>query len=548
MVDTSILDGIQGVNEPQLTTEDVYKSPASGLSPAEQDAYSDYINKYNPTMPQLRTQDYYPTIGEPINQGNFSGSWKGGSISAAQYAPSGAIVPIGMFAARDEAIQKAALAKAKDVSDFRKGLKTKAPISKLTGINEDLTNEYFKYIDDSWSKTLKATNNDPNKAKYMLENDVEFQKGLKSFQDLKATGDATFNKIADVQDRIAKNKMIVSPQLNDAMKNVQKALNPKSPEFKNLSQYVLQMDAEREFSDALNETLRGIQMQQDASAGIDINDPDYIKEYESTSKYYTPESIQYATEALKDIYSNSGIYSPEEVDSRVKAAMAAVQKTKKVSAKAGPSGAGGVELIDAKDISKEPVSLLGAVKRTEGAEAREGNFSAYEHLTLKKPVSIVIPGGADVTDMNTGEKSTNKSVRNAKVGTIFNAYTYKGQLVDDEFVKREDIKGLAKVTPMVSVIFTEKDAEGKTFETSGIVPLNQVKNAMLGKKNQNKETIDYYEKSAQEREQSLKKGKASVTETQSKGGGYSINGKNYTLQELKNLGYTEEQVAPYKVK
>jgi len=70
MVDTSILDGIQGVNEPQLTTEDVYKSPASGLSPAEQDAYSDYINKYNPTMPQLKPQDYYPALGEPINVGS----------------------------------------------------------------------------------------------------------------------------------------------------------------------------------------------------------------------------------------------------------------------------------------------------------------------------------------------------------------------------------------------------------------------------------------------------------------------------------------------
>jgi hypothetical protein len=128
MPDTSILDNIQGVNEPQLTTEDVYKSPASGLSPVEQDAYNDYMAQYNPATPQLRTQDYYPTLGDTTIQKPFSVSWKGGSISASSIAPSGAIVPIGMFAARDKAIQDAALAKAKDVADFRKGLKTKAPI------------------------------------------------------------------------------------------------------------------------------------------------------------------------------------------------------------------------------------------------------------------------------------------------------------------------------------------------------------------------------------------------------------------------------------
>lgn len=556
-VDTSIFDNIKGAATPTLNVEDIKNSPSYALSPAEQEMFQRQQSSVPTSTGALNPTDYYPTLHSPINVGNYSGSVIG---STTLFAPEGALVPIGMMDVRDAAIQKAALQKAKDVQDFQASLKANAPTSKLTGINEDLTSSYFNHIESSWNKALNENNGDPYKATFALKNNLDFQRKLKSYHDLKSTGDAVIDKIANIQNRMATGE-VVSPELAYSMKKVQESMNPDSPEFKNLSENIFKMDAEQELGSTINKLAKDIVMQQDASAGIDVNDPEYIKEHESTTKYFRPEHKEYLKQALKAIYPNSSLYSPEKLDKAAEDFTSAIVKTSKVSAsqKRAP-GAGEVEDLNVADISKEPVSLLGAVsvgqyddktqKYIETGGKREGNFSALDHMTFKKPVDVVIPAGADITNPETGEKSTAKNVRNATIGSVFNAYTTpNGQMVDDEIVKDPKLKKALKVVPMVSVMFKEKDADGNDVTTSGMVPMKDVENALKGKSGQNTKVIDEYKTRAKTHESNLKgKGNAIVTETQSKGGMYSIQGKTYSLSDLQKMGYTEEQVAPYKMK
>lgn len=543
MPDLSIFNNIKGAANPTLNVEDVKDSPSYQLSPSEQQMFNQQQSKYPTSTGALDPTDYYPTLHSPINVGNYSGSVIG---STSLFAPEGALVPIGMMDARDAAIQKAALQKAKEVQDFQDKLKANVPKSKLTGINEDLTNSYLSYIDASWQKALRDNGGDANKAAFVLKNNPDFNKKLQSYHNIKLTGDATFDKIADVQDRMSKGE-VISPELQQYMEKVQESMNPDSPEFKNLSENIFKMDAEQELGSTINKIAKDIVMQQDANAGIDVNDPEYIKEHESTTKYFRPEHKQYLKDALKAIYPNSRLYSPERLDKAAEDFTSAIVKTSKVGAtqKRAP-GAGEVEDLNVADISQEKGSLLGAVAQ-EGGQKREGNFTQLDGLTFKKPVDVVIPAGADVTDMSTGKKRTDKAVRNATIGGIYNAYTYKGQIVDDEFMKDPTKAKLVKVVPMVTAIFKEKDGDGKEIETTGHLPLEQVKNSLRGKRNQNDKVLDEYFNRAKEKTSALQKsGSAPVTETQSKVFLHH-KGVNYTKAQVeetaKQYGYTAEEYA-----
>lgn len=544
-LDPSILNNIKGAAAPTLNVEDVQSAPSYGLSPAEQEAFNQFqSSKYPTSTGALDATDYYPGMNTPINVGNYSGSVIG---STTLFAPGGALVPLGMMDARDAAIQKAALQKAKDVEDFRAKLQTNAPKTKLAGIREDLTNDYFKHLDNSWQKALAENGGDAQKAAYALQNNIEFQRKTKSFHDLGQRGDDVISKLADIQDRMAKGE-VVSPELAHSMKMVQESMNPRSQNFKNLSENIFKMDAEQELGATMNKLAKELTMQQDAASGVDINNPDYIKTLETTKKYFRPEQKQYLEEALNNIYAGSGIYSPERLKKAVNDFTSATQRTENVSVQQTNEAGKGVEDLDVKDMSKEPVSLLGMVQRAPfkgtkqvGAvnEKRLGNFTALDHMTFKKPVPVVIAANADVTDMSTGEKSKNTSVTNAVIGGVFNTYTYKGQMVDNQFASDHKLKSLIKVTPMVSVIFNKKDKKGNNIEVSGMVPLSEVENALKGKRNQNQKVIDEYKSRAVEHEKKIKSTEpVPVVESAPKENGsgtfYELQGQKLSESDIKN--------------
>lgn len=522
-VDFALLDKLQGnPNPPQVTVDDINNSPAVGMSPAEQDAYNEYQKQYQAAPEALKSSDYFPGMNEPINVGGYSGNIIG---STTLFAPGGALVPFGMMDARDAAVHKAALAKAKDVQDFRAKLKANPPTSKLTGINEDLTNSYFGYIDNEYKKALQKSGGDANKATFLLNQDQNFQKGLNSYHDLKANGDAVFNHLAEVDERI-KNGDVVSEEYKEAARKAVSSMDPTSPDFKNFSQNFLRLGAEREFMKTFNEVTKGVVASELAKAGIDESNPDYLRIVESKVKSLGEDQKEAIVQGMNDIYRGSSIY--KDVPQRIKKLLNYRIEDKKVSVHNKRVNEGDMEQLNLTDISNESGKLNGIVAGTgtpakdkdgniiptkPGDFNRQGSFTQMDGLTLKKPQPVVIPGGADVTDMTTGRKSTNNAVKEATIGGIYNAYTYNGQIVDDEFMKQEiqtkDGKKIpasrfVTVTPMVTAIFKEKDTNGNEIETTGHVPLEQVKNSLRGRRNENDKVIEEYFKRAKEKTAALK--------------------------------------------
>lgn len=541
----------QGGQSP-VTVEDI-DNYNFGLSPEQEQEYKASKSNMNPIHNPLSVGDYYPNINDPIGVGQFSGSWQGGSLSATQYVPGGAVVPIGMFDARDAAIQKAAMMKAKDVEDWKKK-NAVAPTSKLTNINENISKEFFKHQDTAWKQALKASGGDANKAKFMLENSQDYQAKNKSFYDQAKMGDAIVAQDIQLENDVKTGKKVLTPAMLEARKRLHAATNPESDEFKNFSNAYNAYVAVDEFNNAYNTVLDKLTKEQLASAGINDQNPEYWTEFKKTKEYFREDQKDAVEQALNQMYRGHGdeFYTPEFVRQQVHGRMSGVRETKSVDLKAKPQD-DGIDDLDINNISQEKGSLLGVVAGSGKQEGKygkadkEGTFSQFDGLTLKKPVEVVIPASADVTDMTTGRHRTDKAVRNAVIGGIYNGYTYKGQLLDDEGLNKlsPEAKKLVKVVPMVTTIFKEKDAKGKEIETTGHLPLSQVRNAVLGKNNKNKDFVDKYEMIADARTKELHKGSVSTTATHD----VTPNKKYSSTQEkaiqkaiADNPGYSREEI------
>lgn len=504
---------------PLINTSDV-SNYNYGLTPEQEASYNAQQAQYDPATGPLSVDTYYPGINHHIAVGNYSGSEIG---SATLFAPGGALVPIGMMDARDAAVKRAALQRAKDIDDWKRK-NSVAPTSKLTNINDNIRQEFFKHQDDSWNKALRATGGDGNKAKFLLENDPEYQAKNKSFYDQAKMGDAVVAQDAQLEDDVRSGKKVMTPAMIEARKKLHAATNPGSDEFKNFANAYNSYVAVDEFNNAYNTVVDKLSKEKLAQAGINESDPEYWTEFKKTKEYYREDQKQSVEDALNQMYKGKGddFYTPDFIHKQVHGRLAGVREEKDVNLKAKPEDKDGVEEIDPKNISDEKGSLLGKVARVSvdkngkpvaNTNPREGTFSQFDGLTLRKPVDVVIPASADVTDMTTGHRSHATNVSKAKIGGIYNGYTLNGQLVDDDIIKNKDKHPDLKVTPMVSVIYTTKDKKGKEVETTGHMPLKQVENALLGKNNKNAKVLDEYYKRAEQRTSELKNGSAETTQS-----------------------------------
>jgi hypothetical protein len=309
----------------------------------------------------------------------------------------------------------------------------------------------------------------------------------------------------------------------EAIKKLHLSLNPENPEFKDLAGRYTAFQAVKEYNDSYNTVLDKMTREHLASSGIDESNPDYINEYKSTREYMRDDQKQAIEDNLNTLYKGRGddFYTPEFIRKDVWGRNAGVRQTKSDNAQFRPKdNEGEVEDLDINNISNEKGSLLGTVAGTGkdasgkyGGADKSGTYTQLDGLTLQKPVKVVIPASADVTDMTTGRHRKDKAVRNAVIGGIYNGYTYNGQLLDDEGLSKlsDAAKKNVKVTPMATVIFNEqkKLSSGKMedVETTGHLPLEQVKNPILGKNKKNEDFFDKYNKKAEERTAELHKTK-----------------------------------------
>lgn len=491
----------QSLSIKDVTADDLY------MTPEETDAYNQYQEaRGNPGTGMLPVNAYYPNIGNNIGVGNSSGSIIG---SHTIYAPGAAHVPFGMMDARDAAIQRAALQKQMEVDKFRQQFKS--PTSKLTNINDGLTEEYFNFIDNSWKSALKRAGGDPNRATALLKNNPNFWAKEKSYQNLAKTGDAVIGKIADIEARV-KAGDVMSPALIEAKNKVLMSMNPNSSDFKNLSGAIMRMDADREFSDAANEALKPL-VASKIGRVVDMSNADDIKIFKETIEQLDPEAIQSVKDNLNKIYANSSLYSPEYISRNIDG----LTKYKKVDKELSRHQKR--ELSDdeieytTKDINTEADEISGNVLKRDGT-TRTGKFNSMDRLTLRKPIKILVPVGTKAVDLKKGAVP-DQNVENvqAEIGGVYNTYTYKsagaadagfnGMMVDNESLKDPNIKKNVQVTPMVTMRYKTKNEEGDEEIVSTQVPLSSVKNSLLGKKGQNKKVFDEIEIMAAEKTKSL---------------------------------------------
>lgn len=548
-----VLSRYSGVPKNSVVSSDDLRGIDFGLSPEEEAVYNESQKQFQPSAGPLPVSSYYPNQGDPTAQGSYSGSWNGGSISATQYAPNGALVPIAMWDARDAAIQKSAMMKAKDVQDWKKK-NEKAPTSKLTNINDKLRDDFFKTQDDWWNRAMKAAGGDANKAKYILENNNDYQNEKKAHFDRAEMGNEMVNKIEKIRSS-EKEGYIVTPELQKELDASYSIADSNSDYFRNTSANVMKMNTVADLNDSFNTAIKDVHMQQMASAGVDTSDPDMVKDFERTTKSYTPEQIEQTKASLYRHYgvrpdgSGGNSYANKEaIDKMVDGYMGAKIQTSKISSKLRSEDKDGIEDLDINNISNEKGSLLGTVAGTGkddkgkyGSADKQGTFTQLDGLTLQKPVKVVIPASADVTDMTTGRHRTDKAVRNATLGGIYNGYTYNGQLLDDEGLSKlsDAARKKVKVTPMATVIFKEQkkiNNKLEDVETTGHIPLEQVKNPIVGKNKKNEKFFEEYHKKAEERTAELHKGNVENTAkspaAEDKSTFLNYKGVNYTKSQI----------------
>lgn len=488
-------------NEANLTTEDV-SSDELFMSPEEQTVFDQYRAQRGPVdsgfTGALPVNAYYPDAGHNIAVGHYGGREIGNTTI---FAPGGGLVPLGMMDARDRAIQMAAAGKAKEVDDFRKQFK--APTSKLTNINENLTDEYINHIQGSWQKALKKTGGDGNAAKFMLQNDPDFWKKEKSYQDMAKMGDDIAAKTAQDELDIRSGKFTPTPAYKSLQNRLYKAINPADPEFKNLGNIYRTMQIERDFSDAFTDVTKDMVAEQLGKSGADLNDPEFIKEWERTVKSWSPEQKEGVAKTLQEsFFPDSDYWTPEKIKQNVDYRLRGSQTDSKTNVTQKRED--NTDKYTVKDISEEQSAINGNVIQT-GGTLREAKYPTSDGLTFKTPVNIVLPVGTKAVDLQAGGVR-NRDIGNmkAEIGGIFNASTYKalgekdaefdGMMLDEKNAKER--KG-AMVTPMVSVKYTKKNEEGDDEVVSTFVPLASIKNAVMNKGN--KEAIEEIERRAAEK-------------------------------------------------
>lgn len=514
MAGNSILSGIKTKGpEASLNVDDVQDSELY-MSPGEAEIFDQYNQQrnVNPSTGALPVTAYYPEVYRNTAVGSYGGSEVG---NLTLFAPGGGLVPLGMMDAREQAIQRAADNKMRNVDEFRKQFK--APTSNLTNINQNLTDEYIGHVQGSWQSALKKAGGDATKAQFLLQNDPEFWKKEKSYRDLAKLGDDIAAKTAKDELDIRSGKFTPTPKYQELQRKLYTAMNPANPEFKDLANIYRTMQIERDFSDSFEEVTKKMVADQSDKVWSDLNDPEFMKVYSEKVKSWSPEQKEGIVKTLQDnFYPQSDYWTPEKIKENVNYRLRGktVDKTLNVSQKRDDSG----DKYSVADISPEQDNINGNVLQT-GGTVREGKYPTFDRLTLRKPVNVVIPAGTKAVDLLAGGVR-NRDIGNiqAEIGGIYNAVTYKsagssdkefdGMMLDEQNAAR---KG-AVVTPMVSVTYKRKNAEGDDEVVSTHVPLASVENALVGKKGENKEVIEEIKKRAAEKTKLLNQHVSSGTE------------------------------------
>lgn len=497
-----------GVND---VLNDAYYVPQEHIP-----AFQEFQQQNNYVSPGALPQSaYYPGLGQPIAVGNSSGSVIG---SQTLFAPGGGLIPLGMMDARDQAVQKAALAKAKAADDFLTSLQKQKPVSKLTNINDKLYQDYIMHVDDSWKSALKKTNGDPFAAKKLLQSDPAFMAKTQSYFNLASKGNYVFDKLAEFE-KDQKDGRILAPSMIETMNRIKTAIDPSHPDFSKLTTLLSQYRTDAEFNKTAGDVMKNL-VESKTGKSYDLSNPEQVKIFNRDIAELSDDAKSAGLNDLNTIYGNSSIYSKEYIADQWKK-MTSYQKVNE-SMNISQKREDTTPIMEVPDPNKEGdeinISVMSAIDPSTGKQgaARQSSTKIYDQITLggtQKPVKVQIPISSQSFDPKTGDKIKEQGNVEATIGSIANVPVIDlpknnpNSVLNGVVIDKDNAPKLSKNTKYVTsvnVTYTTKDASGNDVTVSEWRPLETVENALVGTKGQNKKAIAEMKARAEQRTQQLR--------------------------------------------
>lgn len=554
-----VIRNTNGTPESQIISPQSYNNYVpQEWSPQQQSAYA---AQNKPVSDKLNPEDYYPTLHHNINVGNYSGSEIG---STTLFAPAGRIVPLGIRDARDAAVHKQVLQKLKEQDDFDK--KYNSPTTKHVAVQEELSHNYQEGL-HQWVDNAKKKYGQ-NWAQE-LPRDRDFNAWNKSNQDLAKYHDQIANHMAELDMAEKDPNFVLSPDLrkiHSDMKsgiyslstggiNTRKTRDIESDYLASKGQYDLEklandvvpkMQKEITEEPLTNKSVSGYVnghavTNQKTEEGISPERLDAVAHNEYMAKYQgTNISEQQVKDAFKNVAAHKTTYQSTAI------APPPERQHKEDDYNNIPVQSGGVfntgyknakgEQVEGKNFYAESVYNAGANDTKKTLSFAQSN----KHM--------------DFSSGKLSEKIGNIEGNVQGVSTI--PYDIKtGKTYSMEDVNSGALKGNPNVrykTKVVVNTIPKKDSEGNIIggssEVYGVDPDAAVGRVSKGfdtqieKANQKAKLLNQQQESLHK--PTVTEAEAAVTPSVM----YSIKGKDYSLSELKKLGYTEDQVISYKKK
>ncbi len=400
MADTTILDTVTSSYDPTAPTpQDFWSNNSEGGINAE----------------KLSNEDYAPGLNKGILAGNYSGS-EVGSIQL--FAPQGNVVPFAAYAARDRAVEKAAMDRMKDMMAYQKDIKP--PSTKLVNVNPHLHDAYYNMIESEQNRMKKQYGKNWVKAS---ATDIEFQRNRQNYEDLARYHDNFVTQYAQDDKDMQTGKFVPTPGYLETRKKIERATefinDPNNENVKGLSENFLRFGLEREFSGIANDFMEKQVKQILDSSGVDESNPEYYKMVSSKKSQFTDDQLKNTAKAIKTIiYPTSDYWTEDNIYKNLKSMFGNVQEDKSTTISQKREGSGD-ENFDVADIeeSTHSINVQPLPKAGDVGIQRETQFGMQNYGAFTKPVKVDAAIGGTIYPTAVVERK--KGDKTIKEGGLF---------------------------------------------------------------------------------------------------------------------------------
>ncbi len=400
MADTTILDTVTSSYDPTAPTpQDFWSNNSEGGINAE----------------KLSNEDYAPGLNKGILAGNYSGS-EVGSIQL--FAPQGNVVPFAAYAARDRAVEKAAMDRMRDMMAYQKDIK--APSTKLVNVNPHLHDAYYNMIESEQNRMKKQYGKNWVKAS---ATDIEFQRNRQNYEDLARYHDNFVTQYAQDDKDMQTGKFVPTPGYLETRKKIERATefinDPNNENVKGLSENFLRFGLEREFSGIANDFMEKQVKQILDSSGVDESNPEYYKMVSSKKSQFTDDQLKNTAKAIKTIiYPTSDYWTEDNIYKNLKSMFGNVQEDKSTTISQKREGSGD-ENFDVADIeeSTHSINVQPLPKAGDVGIQRETQFGMQNYGAFTKPVKVDAAIGGTIYPTAVVERK--KGDKTIKEGGLF---------------------------------------------------------------------------------------------------------------------------------